>query len=1214
MVNYTDQQLKAFAGIHGVSVRLPLNPVMRQRLVQLRSAYELNDVAYFKFEYPPDVRFQNTYSGEYIFRFAIPRQAHRDLSSLSLSAEYLQQNGYLLGNAFRNMVDWVIGKENLRGDDRIQIVIIDRNQMDKQVWVPLTRVSDINIQDVLDWIDKIVQSNTTLDLPSTNVKILYTKQMAGTGYAKTQVSLNEWLKKKHAVTFIIAPMNDCFFQCLALHLNLTNATMRRSRYTKMRSVEGNLLRLEVGCHEVGEPVAFDTLFIYEHAFEVKINVILGRTLRIAVKSQADYEDSMYLLYEDLEDEGHYHYVHKEHLGALWKKRKWCFQCERAVGDDSHTCVKKCGGCGKAKCTGKDHSYNEFLVYCDVCHRTFYDEQCFILHSHSCLKRVRCVSCGGIYDARVKEDGKSEKHVCFSYQCLNCKSWIKSQDHHECFIQPLPRKEASKLRLAFYDYECYFSENMEHQVFLVVVSLDDVIHTFFDHEDFMLFISQQEDVTFIAHNAARYDSHFVKKGFLKNGVKTQDICNANSIISMTIKDKKVRFIDSCRFITTSLRKFPKTFGFEDISKGFFPYRFFTQATLNYVGPIPDIEWFDFQKLKPEECKEGEKWYEENKDTIIDLRAWCIQYCIDDVKVLKKGCLIFRDVMMEANEGTMDPFSRLTIASNCMEIYRTLFMPAKTIAIFQEDYVRNPKKAHWKSTGRYMEVFEGREVVRRNNRREYFSICLDDGCPRCYKRYRKHPRKFLLMFQLRLRLLEFMKSYPDIIIVEECRYEGVGRMTDGLDIREAFFGGRTEAFQLLNITKEHPIGYFDVTSLYPTVLFNCEMPVGFPVLIEENFMELKDYFGFMQCDVVPPTNLLIPILPSRTDGKLLFDLRPKKGTWTTVELMKAVEKGYRITRIYSVLHFPRRTKDLFKDYIKRFFRMKTEAAGWVELGCDTEEKKQAFREEYARRMEDPTELKIGDTKNDGWYFTAKLMLNSLWGKFGQREAFIESVDTFNADDFFQILDDDTHIVKSIFLHDERARTLTFTKKTSFQTKANTNIAIAAFTTSYARMILYPALDAFGPDLLYCDTDSIIALLTGRVQLPISSFLGDWTCEFKNRHAVGFVTTGAKSYGYELDDGKKKALVKGFKISADSPLQYDLMVRMVQAYYLEGPKVDDVKVQPLTFVLNKAHDIQTKDWGEGGKAFRVTSDKRQVVEDHNPLRIRTVPWGFIRSPWFP
>ena len=49
----------------------------------------------------------------------------------------------------------------------------------------------------------------------------------------------------------------------------------------------------------------------------------------------------------------------------------------------------------------------------------------------------------------------------------------------------------------------------------------------------------------------------------------------------------------------------------------------------------------------------------------------------------------------------------------------------------------------------------------------------------------------------------------------------------------------------------------------------------------------------------------------------------GTWTTDEINKALEKGYKVLRIYEVWHFDISTDDLFKGYIRLFMKIKLES---------------------------------------------------------------------------------------------------------------------------------------------------------------------------------------------------------------------------------------------------------------------------------------------------
>jgi hypothetical protein len=48
----------------------------------------------------------------------------------------------------------------------------------------------------------------------------------------------------------------------------------------------------------------------------------------------------------------------------------------------------------------------------------------------------------------------------------------------------------------------------------------------------------------------------------------------------------------------------------------------------------------------------------------------------------------------------------------------------------------------------------------------------------------------------------------------------------------------------------------------------------------------------------------------------------GTWVTLELEKALDKGYKVVRFDEVWHFPEHTDGLFKDYTDTFFKINQE----------------------------------------------------------------------------------------------------------------------------------------------------------------------------------------------------------------------------------------------------------------------------------------------------
>ena len=83
--------------------------------------------------------------------------------------------------------------------------------------------------------------------------------------------------------------------------------------------------------------------------------------------------------------------------------------------------------------------------------------------------------------------------------------------------------------------------------------------------------------------------------------------------------------------------------------------------------------------------------------------------------------------------------------------------------------------------------------------------------------------------------------------------------------------------------------------------------------------------------------------------------------------------------------------------------------------------------------------------------------------------------------------------------------------YERSVKTNVFIAAFTTSHARLKLYGALDTLKERVLYYDTDSVIyRWKPGQVKLPLGEFLGEFTGELGGDPIVEFVSGGAKNYG--------------------------------------------------------------------------------------------------------
>ena len=133
-------------------------------------------------------------------------------------------------------------------------------------------------------------------------------------------------------------------------------------------------------------------------------------------------------------------------------------------------------------------------------------------------------------------------------------------------------------------------------------------------------------------------------------------------------------------------------------------------------------------------------------------------------------------------------------------------------------------------------------------------------------------------------------------------------------------------------------------------------------------------------------------------------------------------------------------------------------------------------------------------------SKLCLNSLWGKFGQRNNMKKTEYVTAPAAFYKILLDDSIDDLNIQFINEEMVQMTYNLKDQFADNSNnTNIVIAAFTTSHARM-RYNLLDKLGDQVLGYDTDSAWYInRPGGTTIEKGDMLSELTDELDGDHIV-------------------------------------------------------------------------------------------------------------------
>lgn len=166
-----------------------------------------------------------------------------------------------------------------------------------------------------------------------------------------------------------------------------------------------------------------------------------------------------------------------------------------------------------------------------------------------------------------------------------------------------------------------------------------------------------------------------------------------------------------------------------------------------------------------------------------------------------------------------------------------------------------------------------------------------------------------------------------------------------IREAYYGGRVEIHRKTG----DGLRYYDINSCYPYVMLGpvptgeqCQEWSGSPTVHMRRQM-----VGFARARVNVPLSDPLPCLPVRLPtGRLVFPAGEFEGVWPAVELLRAEERGARVEWLDSV-----------------WFSTSPILEGFT-------------RDLYSYRDKSRADF------DDGLALIAKILLNSLYGKFGMK----------------------------------------------------------------------------------------------------------------------------------------------------------------------------------------------------------------------------------------
>ena len=284
------------------------------------------------------------------------------------------------------------------------------------------------------------------------------------------------------------------------------------------------------------------------------------------------------------------------------------------------------------------------------------------------------------------------------------------------------------------------------------------------------------------------------------------------------------------------------------------------------------------------------------------------------------------------------------------------------------------------------------------------------------------------------------------------------------RENFYsGGRVEVYKGTgkNLT------CFDVNSLYPFAMLQ-EMPCG---MMKHTGKYHKDKIGFYNVTISKVPEFYISPLLVKQDHKNFY-VNGKGDYFLSSATLEMLRKDYAVKfEVNYGFVFPDREK-LFVDYVHTFYKMKQEHKG------------------------------------DAFYFIAKLMLNSLYGKLGQSR-FRESAVSYS-EDLKRFRTDDTLTQYGlVFVPNE--------SKSKYVLPY-----LASYITELARVHHFKIMRENPESIYYCDTDSLYTDSPGSFKKFVGSRIGQLSNEGKFSDCI-FLAPKC----YALKNGsKEKIRFKGFQ----------------------------------------------------------------------------------------
>ena len=695
---------------------------------------------------------------------------------------------------------------------------------------------------------------------------------------------------------------------------------------------------------------------------------------------------------------------------------------------------------------------------------------------------------------------------------------------------------------------------------------------------------------LAHNGSGYDTRLVFNAVVR--IADRPVGEIKPILRggkfMRLQVGNLVFMDTMLHLKGRLKDLSRQFlpDEDDADKGHFPHLFNLPENQDYVGDIPGPEYFELGSVCKNEAElaEFDAWHAAFPPGLWNFRNEIIKYCRQDVEILAKIVKAYHDICIRELGAfrpylAVSPWLSATSASYCHKLFKRYHSDEMEIDLEDPDSV---DRAAWESWC----VLEPEEY--------YFDRCALRGGRTDIRKFHHEVSDPAWEAGERIRYIDVVSMYP---FVQVARTYPVGP-------------------PVIHVFGEK---HYPCARHYKDPLKGCRCSVASkrsfrnPKIVvvdriagpQPDLEELHRFFGIICCDVVPPKHLYHPTLVhfDRRAGKCLAALTDiQEGVFTSVELQRALEKGYTVTHVHR-MHVYTEAPSKWDNFMKELYKLKLYNSKPPKRE-DWEFVEQAYRDRFGMHVD------LSQCENrPAVKQTFKTIINSNWGKHAEsvdhaQSLVVDEQQEKTVSAFMQTLADATNRITSF----DGFETCTLFRYTVNRDVCRPDLhkgylPAAIFVPAHGRLLLYDQMDALGERVLMHDTDSVVFVQRPGDSDPDTGCIwGDWEVDdFEVDHGGirEFVALGPKSYGLRAGDGTETYKHKG--VSLKLAQRRLLHFRSAKRLLLEGGQM---LVPQMSFVYRMGRSMTTHYFRK-----KVCFQMDVLKGVYDPVSTQLFPFGFER-----